>query len=145
MAVSLLTAEAGFWSKSDGRKTSESAIDEDVVVQDDAPKVEYGVDVSFPMHYASVSTNYAWLPHNQDPNIPTPREYNDMVVQPLGDRQQFYKDFIQGCRDHFGTKAIRCTQNELDRVAMSLRQPQSMQNYTDIGFKSKFERGVWFK
>lgn len=25
--------------------------------------VEYGTDISFPMHYDAVSTNYAWLPH----------------------------------------------------------------------------------
>ena len=27
---------------------------------------EYGVDFSYPMHRATVSTNYAWLPHNLD-------------------------------------------------------------------------------
>jgi hypothetical protein len=25
--------------------------------------VDYGTDISFPMHYDGVSTNYAWLPH----------------------------------------------------------------------------------
>jgi prolyl 4-hydroxylase len=94
--------------------------------------------VSFPMQYASVSTNYDWLPHNRDPNVPTPSEYEGMSVQPLGNRQEFYQDFLQGCKDHFGpTKGMRCVHNEIDRIAMSLRQPQSMQNYTDIGFKSK--------
>jgi len=131
----LSDVNAGFWSRDDERKTAEQTIDEDVVVQDDDAKVEYGVDVSFPIHYPSVSTNYAWLPHNQDPNVPTPHEYKDMVVQPLGDRQKFYKNFVDGCRESFGAKGIRCTQNEMDRITMSLRQPQSMQNYTDIGFK----------
>jgi hypothetical protein len=130
-----LNVDAGFWSKGDARKTSET--DEGMAASDEGPKVEYGVDVSFPIHYASVSTNYEWLPHNQDPNVPTPREYDGMVVQPLGNRQKFYQDFLQSCKDHFGVKGMRCTHNELDRIAMSLRQPQSMQNYTDIGFKSK--------
>ena len=79
------------------------------------------------MHYASVSTNYEWLPHNQNPDVAAPPEYDDMVVQPLGDRQQFYSDFLNGCIEHFGSRGKRCTSTELDRIAMSLRQPQSMQ------------------
>ena len=135
--VVLLNVEAGFWSKGEARKATET--DEGSAPSEDGPKVEYGVDVSFPMHYAAVSTNYDWLPHNRDPNVPTPHEYEGMPVQPLGNRHQFYQDFLQGCKDHFGlTKGMRCTHNELDRIAMSLRQPQSMQNYTDIGFKSKW-------
>lgn len=91
--------------------------------------VEYGVDVSFPMQYSEASTNYPWLKHNMDPSIPVPEEYKGMVPQPLGDKQTFYKDFLQGCIDSFGKKGKRCVQTELDRVAMTLRQPQSMQNY----------------
>lgn len=44
------------------------------------------------MHYSKVSTNYAWLPWNTDPNVPTPEEYEGMAVQPLGDKQSFYED-----------------------------------------------------
>jgi len=124
------SVDAAFWGAND--EPLSNTIDEDPVVLEEA---EYGVDVSFPMHYASVSTNYDWLPHNQDPTLPTPKEYEDMVTQPLGDREEFYRNFLQGCRDAFGKKGSRCTQNELDRVAMSLRQPQSMQNYTDLGYK----------
>jgi len=99
-------------------------------------KVEYGVDVSFPMHYDKVSDNYAWLPHNVDPeNTKTPRQYRDKVVQPLGNRQALYDNFLKTCVDKFGKRGSRCVQNERDRIAMSLRQPQSMTNYTDIGFK----------
>jgi len=114
-----------------------------IVAGKDEP-VEYGADVSFPMQYSSVSTNYPWLEHNMDPSKPVPKEYQEMVPQPLGDKQSFYKDFIQGCRDHFGKKGARCTQNELDRVAMTLRQPQSMQNYTKVGYKKiKAPPEVW--
>jgi len=106
--------------------------------------VEYGVDVSFPMQYSEVSTNYPWLEHNIDNSIPVPTKYQGMVPQPLGDKQAFYKDFLQSCKDAFGKKGKRCVQTELDRVAMTLRQPQSMQNYTKLGFKKiKAPPDVW--
>ena len=34
----------------------------------------------------------------------------------------------------YGSKGKRCTTNELDRLEMSLRQPQSMRNYTEHGY-----------
>jgi len=107
--------------------------------------VEYGVDVSFPMHYSETSTNYPWLEHNMDPNKSVPEKYKDMVPQPLGDKQTFYKDFVDGCVEKFGKKkGKRCLQTELDRVAMTLRQPQSMQNYTKVGYKKiKAPPDVW--
>jgi hypothetical protein len=109
-----------------------------------AQNAEYGVDVSFPMHYANVSNNYAWLPHNQDPSLPTPPEYQGMVIQPLGDRRAFYEDMMNGCRTYYGAKGDTCNEYEHDRVAMGLRQPQSMQNYTDIGFKKiKTPDAIW--
>lgn len=95
----------------------------------------YGVDCSFPMHYENVTTNYPWLPHNMDPSIPTPPEFENMPIQPLGNRQEFYDEMIQGCKDYYGDKADRCTIHERDRVEMNLRQPQSMRNYTEMGFK----------
>ena len=60
-------------------------------------KPAYGVDVSYPMHYESVTKNYAWLPWNVDPSVPTPDEYKNMPIQPLGDKQSFYEDNIEGC------------------------------------------------
>lgn len=86
------------------------------------------------MHHSAVSTNYAWLPHNIDPSIPTPRKYKDMPVQPLGDKQNEYERLIQGCVDHYGPKGELCHQHEVDRVDMTFRQPQSMFNYTQMGF-----------
>jgi len=90
---------------------------------------EYGVDVSFPIHHHFVSTNYPWLPHNVDPaNNPTPPEFRDMPLQPLGNREAAYEEFIQGCVEKWGSKGKgRCLGTERDRIAMSLRQPQSMQ------------------
>lgn len=101
-------------------------------------EVEYGVDVSFPMHHKTVSTNYAWLPHNVDPeNNPVPAEYQDMAIQPLGDMKAKYDNYIQGCVDHYnakGGKGNRCLQNEHDRIVMTLRQPQGVYNYTKMGY-----------
>lgn len=138
MAVSTPTVSAGFWSTPTPDEDSAPKNAPERTPQAPDKAVEYGVDVSWPMHYAAISTNYPWLEHNVDPNVPTPKEYEDMVAQPLGDRQQFYKDYLDGCRASFGAKgSSRCTSNEIDRIAMTLRQPQSMQNYTELGYKSK--------
>jgi hypothetical protein len=88
------------------------------------------------MHHAKVSTNYPWLPHNLDPTRPVPKQYKNMPINPLGDRQAAYDAYIKGCRDaNPGSRGNRCLSTEEDRIEMSLRQPQSMQNYTEIGFK----------
>ncbi|KAL7464588.1 hypothetical protein ACHAXS_004927, partial [Conticribra weissflogii] len=42
---------------------------------------------------------------------------------------------MEGCREYYGERANSCDYTEEDRVAMSLRQPASVQNYTDTGFK----------
>jgi hypothetical protein len=72
----------------------------------------YGVDVSFPVHYMNVL--------NKDDN-------------PLGDRQKFYDEFMEGCREHYGGErgSYACDITEEDRFAMSLRQPASMQVSTE--------------
>jgi len=90
--------------------------------------VSYGVDISFPIHHVKVSTNYPWLPHNVDPaKHPTPPEYQNQPIQVLGDKQGSYDRFIEGCRKKYGSRGGMCDSTERDRVAMSLRQPTSMQ------------------
>ena len=64
---------------------------------------------SYPMHSAEVPTD-----------------------GPLGDRQTIYQNLINGCQEEYGKKGFRCWQNEQDRIEMSLRQPQSMVNYTKM-------------
>mmetsp|Transcript_28353 Transcript_28353/g.42756 ORF Transcript_28353/g.42756 Transcript_28353/m.42756 type:complete len:530 (+) Transcript_28353:181-1770(+) len=108
----------------------------------------YGVDVSFPIHRTSISDNYAWLPHNVDPeNHPTPKEYEGKPIQYLGNKQAEYDAFMAGCNEKYnpkGSSYSACQSTEEDRVEMSLRQPTSMQNYTDIGFKKiKAPPAVW--
>jgi len=93
----------------------------------------YGADLSFPMHTAAVSTNYPWLPHNKCTNNPTPSEYEKMPLQVLGDKQSVYEHYVEGCREKYS--ADECDNCEKTRIAMNLRQPQSMVNFTDIGFK----------
>lgn len=88
------------------------------------------------MQHRTVSKNYPWLPHNAEPDKnPTPPELEDIKLQVLGDRQAFYDHYINGCQEKYGKKGRACISNEKDRVAMTLRQPQSMQNYTEMGFK----------
>lgn len=87
------------------------------------------------MHHNKVSTNYPWLPHNMNPSLSAPRQYKNMPINPLGDRQKIYDDFLKSCENAFGTKkGQRCRSTEEDRIEMTLRQPQSMQNYTEMGF-----------
>eukprot|EP00573_Skeletonema_grethae_P003745 CAMPEP_0201693678 /NCGR_PEP_ID=MMETSP0578-20130828/6193_1 /ASSEMBLY_ACC=CAM_ASM_000663 /TAXON_ID=267565 /ORGANISM="Skeletonema grethea, Strain CCMP 1804" /LENGTH=527 /DNA_ID=CAMNT_0048179245 /DNA_START=141 /DNA_END=1724 /DNA_ORIENTATION=- len=108
----------------------------------------YGVDVSFPIHRTKISQNYAWLPHNVDPdNNPTPPEFEGMPIQYLGNKQAEYDAFMAGCEEKYnknGRSYSACVSTEEDRVEMSFRQPASMQNYTDIGFKKiKAPPAVW--
>ena len=118
--------------------------------QQQQEELTYGVDISYPMHYRNVSTNYAWLPHNHRDSassIPvTPPEYQGMPIQPLGNMQAKYDKFLQGCVDRYnndkaaaaknkrGSGGQRCLYNERDRLEMTLRQPQSMKNFTQKGF-----------
>ena len=109
----------------------------------------YGVDVSMPIHHGKISDNFAWLPHNVDPeNNPTPKEYEGKPIQYLGDRQEWYDDFMKGCNEHYGNgrSYSGCQITEEDRVEMSLRQPEGMHNYTEMGFKKmKAPKAVWEK
>ena len=76
-------------------------------------------------HNNLVSDNYAWLPHNTDPSLPTPPQYQDMPVTPLPNRKQFYDDYVTGCEANAGNERC-CASNEQDRVDMSLAQPAVM-------------------
>jgi prolyl 4-hydroxylase len=51
----------------------------------------------------------------------------------LGDRQQVYDEYMAGCKERYGDKS--CDEYEEERMRMSVRQPQSMVNYTSTGFK----------
>jgi hypothetical protein len=72
----------------------------------------YGVDVSFPMHHHWTSESTPLNP----------------------ERKRIYEEFMEGCRKKYGSRGDRCDQTENDRIQMSLRQSQSMVNYTETGF-----------
>mmetsp|Transcript_22391 Transcript_22391/g.32098 ORF Transcript_22391/g.32098 Transcript_22391/m.32098 type:complete len:170 (-) Transcript_22391:975-1484(-) len=74
-------------------------------------EAEYGVDCSWPIHHADFRCG-------------------DL----LGDRKQLYQDFMKGCRERYSDKPDRCNTTETARLEMSLRQPQSYFNYTELGY-----------
>ena len=65
-----------------------------VLAQEDA--VQYGVDCSFPIH------------HNEFPS----KACNHTFAE---DRVKFYEEYMQGCRDYYGSKGKACDQTEQDR------------------------------
>ena len=111
-----------------------------------SPTSSYGIDVSMPI-FKRISTNYPWLPHNTNTSIPTPLQYKNMPIQPLGNRQEFYNNHLSNCRHHYKSSLVmqkghastnihggNCDIYEYDRLLMNQRQPMSMQNYTKVGF-----------
>lgn len=86
----------------------------------------YGVDISWPIQHGKVSINFPWLLHNADPHNPIPAEYKDMPIQPLGDRQKKYDEFMQGCYDHHKEAAHMCDETEEGRFNQCLTQPPQM-------------------
>jgi prolyl 4-hydroxylase len=56
-----------------------------------------------------------------------------MVIQPLGNRQEFYDNFIDSCIKNNG--GMQCKDTELDRIENLMDQPKGMENYTKVGFK----------
>lgn len=81
-----------------------------ISVTDENEGSPYGVDCTFPIHHKNLRCG----------NL-------------LGDRKKVYEDYMQGCYDAFGEDI--CEDYENDRIAMSLRQPAGMLNYTSTGFK----------
>lgn len=54
----------------------------------------------------------------------------------LADRQAIYDEYIEGCRQKYDEERRgACDDSEDGRIDMSLSQPKSMQNYTELGFK----------
>jgi prolyl 4-hydroxylase len=103
-------------------------------LDDAGAAVTYEIDVSFPIQ-GSVSSNYPWLPHNTQENVPTPNKYKGSPIQPLGDRHSVYLAHLKACRAKYPGEDSMCDVFENDRILMNRRQPMSMQNYTEIGFK----------
>ena len=84
-------------------------------------QLTYGVDISFPQHHATIQSSSS----TSQPSSPL------LVLLP--GRQDFYDHFLETCRSH-NTKPEICDENEVDRIDMNIRQPQSMVNYTSLGY-----------
>ena len=70
----------------------------------------YGVDVSFPIHH-----------------------HRDGVAGGVSD---FYAEFMNGCRGRYRNAGhMLCDASEEERMDMNRRQPSSMNNYTELGFR----------
>mmetsp|Transcript_8455 Transcript_8455/g.18565 ORF Transcript_8455/g.18565 Transcript_8455/m.18565 type:complete len:520 (-) Transcript_8455:568-2127(-) len=141
------------------------------------PPFKYGVDISYPMQSRRVSVNYNGM-HTGNPGIEAetkdfsdsfidalPRDVSLQPPQPLGNRQSFYEDYMQGCRDFYNkegrfseeeedvventlrdkSRGVACDSVEYDRVVMSAAQPKSVMNFTDIGFKKMKAPPVLFQ
>ena len=79
-----------------------------------ADPTDYGVDVSFPMHY--------------------PIKKNLKSADPLKRMfAQRYEDHINACYKKYSFR--ECDANERARLEMSLDQPAHQHNYTEVGFK----------
>ncbi len=92
----------------------------------------YGVDVSFPIHYADLES----FPRKYDFSASSSEEHT-----PLADRNDFYRNFMKGCKtyyQHSSSQSPRqsvCDESEADRFDMNKNQPPVMQNYTTLGFQ----------
>merc|ERR1712154_34882 len=104
---------------------------------------------SYPMLHNHVSTNYPHLPHNIEEGVETPEEYEGQPIQHLGNRQEFYENYMQGCRDFWIARSgprmgRRCDQVENDRILQNVEQVPSMRNYTALGYeKIKTPEHIW--
>lgn len=86
------------------------------------PTNEYGVDVSFPIHYDFFG---------QDASVTE-------TLKMFGPRKiDMYKEFTTGCENFYGPKgkAQECQTSEMNRLELNRDQPKLMTNYTDVGFK----------
>ena len=139
LTLTLLIAAAISVAASDNNEEKQTTTNENENNNhQDTTTTTYGLDVSFPIQ-RPVSVNYPWLPHNmnQNENNNVPRRYQDMPLQPLGNRQQLYLEHLDGCRQHYAKTdaASKCDLYEYDRMLMNNRQPMSMVNLTETGFQ----------
>ena len=87
----------------------------------DDPMKEYGVDISFPIHH----------PMNLKSENPSIRFFAER-----------YDKMIKGCYAAYSYR--ECDANERARIEMSLEQPATQVNYTEIGFKKmRAPEGAW--
>lgn len=90
--------------------------------------LNYGVDVSFPMHHLPYADTELSEDGDRQPVFRTPLE--QFAYQRL---QYYHNHFLQGCIDRFGEND--CMRAEQERIDMSLHQPATQKNMTNgLGF-----------
>ena len=73
----------------------------------------YGVDRSFPIHHPTVLFEDEEVGRGE-------------AVKCLPNKQQFYTEYMEGCRQAYHPEGYRCDISEEERIDMNLRQPASM-------------------
>lgn len=92
---------------------------------------QFGVDVSFPIHYNFIGAD--------DDLAKTNAVFGN-------ERVETYKKYMQGCIKRYGgdDTESECMWNDEGRLRLNLNQPQAQKNYTDIGFKkTKLSDETW--
>lgn len=90
----------------------------------------FGVDVSFPIHYNFIGSDDL-------------SATNEVFGH---DRVEAYSTYIQGCIKRYGGHEANslCAFNDAERLRLNLDQPKLQTNYTDIGFKkTKLSDETW--
>ena len=83
---------------------------------------EYGVDVSWPIHYP-----WSVIDTEDDRyNERYPNQENEPASDILSDRKKIYNNFMEGCRKYFEKKPWVCDEDESDRILGNLEQPAIM-------------------
>jgi prolyl 4-hydroxylase len=91
--------------------------------EDVAGEISYGVDVSWPTHQHHLLEVPWGTADSSD---------GDEEESGPNTRLEAYHEFMEGCYEQYSVET--CESNEYDRVAMNLRQPQTVTNYTYAGY-----------
>ena len=105
---------------------TEATLQAEIIQEDQV--LQYGVDVSFPMHHSPSADKHDAHTKNDDSD-------KTLIEQFTRDRlDYYYNNFFQGCLDAFGEDP--CLRSEKERIEMSQRQPATMKNMTKgLGFR----------
>ncbi len=89
----------------------------------------YGVDRSFPIHHPTLL---------EDEGVG-----QGEAVEWLPNKQQFYKEYMDGCRQAYHPEGYRCDTSEEERIDMNLHQPASMFVSCVSLYRTKIEIFMW--
>ena len=91
---------------------------------------EYGVDVSFPIHFNFIGS----------------KDLSSSKKVFGNDRVETYSKYLQGCIKRYGGNEAHssCRFNDEERMRLNRDQPKMQTNYTDVGFKkTKLSEETW--